>query len=169
MADLDYSLDVAFPMISMFRPCNKLPTLASTVGLLRYYSSQRQTRKGVGSDQASREVAKILTAKWYHDTLPCINFETLVCRLVKLYQEVIIGSRDMRRTDGKKRKSVERYKELVAKKYKLYDIFEENETKRKEKENEWGVSMGKMEEIYLTDMRKMECGARWIQSGTRRS
>lgn len=44
----------------------------------------------------------------------------------------------MRRRDGKMSKSVERYKELVAEKNKLYDIFEQNETKRKEKEQEWG-------------------------------
>lgn len=50
VADLGYSLDVAFPMISMFCPSNKLPTLASTVELLRHYSNQRQTRKGVRSD-----------------------------------------------------------------------------------------------------------------------
>lgn len=160
-ADRQYDLEVAFPKISVFRPSSKLPTLGSTVGMLRFFNAQRQTKKGVRSDQASREVAKILTAKWYHDTLPCIDFESLVYRLEKLYREVITGSRDMRRTDGKKRKSVEMYKQLVAEKDKLYDIFEENETKRKEKEQEWGVSMGKMEEIYLADMRsdrKMECG-----------
>ena len=47
-----------------FSPSNKLPTLGSTVGMLRYYSNQRLSRKGVGSDQASREVAKILLAIW---------------------------------------------------------------------------------------------------------
>lgn len=113
--------------------------MASTVGVLRHYSSQRQTRKGVGSDQASREMVKILTAKkWYHDTLHCINYETLVQRLVKLNQDVLTGSQDMRGTDGKKSKSVNRYKEQVAEKDKLYDIFGQNETKRKEKEQEWG-------------------------------
>lgn len=92
---------------------------------------------------------------------PCINFETLVRQLVKLYQKVLTGSQDMRRTDGKKRKSMERYKKLVTKKDKLYNIFEENEAKTKEKEQECGFSMGKMEEIYLADMRsdrKMKCG-----------
>lgn len=38
VADLEYCLDVTFPMI-MFRPSNKLPTLASKVGLLRHYCS----------------------------------------------------------------------------------------------------------------------------------
>ena len=56
--------------ISMFRPCNKLTILASTAGLLRYYGSQMQTRTFVGSNQASSEVAKILTAKWHRDTIP---------------------------------------------------------------------------------------------------
>ena len=68
MDELDYSLDVAFPTVSMVRLCNKLPTLASTVGLLRFLRSQGQAGKDVMSDQTLREVAKILTAKWYHHT-----------------------------------------------------------------------------------------------------
>ena len=67
------------------------------------------------------------------------------------------------RTDGKKRKG--KYRDLVSKKDKLYNVFEDNETQRK-KEKECGgggASMGKTEEVYLTDMRsdkKMECGDR---------
>ena len=100
-------------------------------------------------------------AKWYHDTVPTIDFETLVVRLDKLYQQVNTRCRDMRRKEGKKRLTVVLYKNLVDDKNKTYDIFEEDKLKRKEKEEEWGVSMGKMEEVYLADMReerKMECG-----------
>ena len=57
----------------MFGPSIKLSTLASTVGMLSHHSSQRKTWKGVGSDQTSREVAKILMSKWYHNTLPYIK------------------------------------------------------------------------------------------------
>jgi hypothetical protein len=154
-----YNIDAAFPVVNMFHPTNKLPTLACTVGMLRYYNNQRKTRKGLDSDRASLEVAKILVAKWYHDTLPTIAIDTLVLRLEKLYKQVITGCRDMKREDV--RKTVEIYKKLVDDKDKTYDIFEEDKEKRKEKEKEWGVSMGKMEEVYLEDMReerKMECG-----------
>ena len=74
---------------------------------------------------------------------------------------VLNGSRDMRRKDGKSRSSITKYKELVGQKDKLYDIFEDNDIRRRDKETEWGVLMGKMEKIYLDDMRgdrKMECG-----------
>ena len=163
VAEIDYNLDVAFPLVSMFFPTNKLPTLASTVGMLRNYNMLRKgtSGKALESNRASREVAKILVAKWYHDTVPTIDFETLVVRLDKLYQQVNTGCRDMRRKEGKKRQTVELYKKLVDDKNKTYDIFEEDKLKRKEKEEEWGVSMGKMEEVYLADMReerKMECG-----------
>ena len=164
VAEVDYNLDVAFLLVSMFYPTNKLPTLASTVGMLRHYSTLRKGRrggKGPETNRASREVAKILVAKWYHDTLPTIDFETLVARLEKLYQQVNTGCRDMKRKEGKKRQTVVLYKKLVDDKKKTYDIFEEDKEKRKEKEKEWGVSMGKLEEVYLADMReerKMECG-----------
>ena len=56
---------------------------------------------------------------------------------------------------------MEKYKELVTNKEKLFDIFENDKVKREEKEIDWGVQMGRMEEIYLEDMkseRKMTCG-----------
>ena len=71
------------------------------------------------------------------------------------------GIRDKRRSNGGKRKSVEKYKELVTNKEKLFDIFENNKVKRAKEEIDWGVQMGRMEEIYLEDMksaRKMTCG-----------
>ena len=164
VSQYDYELDVAFPELRMFQPRNKLPTLASVVGMMRYFSSLKKGMKGSkmsGPNVVFREVAKILTAKWYHDSLPCIDFEKLVERLKIIYNVVLNGSRDMRRKDGKSRSSITKYKELVGQKDKLYDIFEDNDIRRRDKETEWGVLMGKMEKIYLDDMRgdrKMECG-----------
>ena len=47
--------------------------------------------------------------KWYHVTLPCIDFESMVYRLMKPYQEVLAVSRDMR-MDGEKRARRDRYR-----------------------------------------------------------
>ena len=161
VADLDFDLNEAFPQMKMFHPGNKLPTIASVVGMIRHYKSLSKGLKGkqMTGKVALREVAKILEAKWYHDSLPCIDFEALVKRLDGLYTTVLNGSRDMRRAVN--RTTTTKYKELVGDKDKLYDIFETDKEKRKDKELEWGVSMGKMEMIYLEDMRgdrKMECG-----------
>ena len=82
-------------------------------------------------------------------------------RLKVIYNVVLTGSRDMRRNDGKSRTSITKFKELVGQKDKLYDIFEDDDIRRWDKEKEWGVLMGKMEKMYLEDMRgdrKMECG-----------
>ena len=99
VADLDFDLNEAFPQMKMFHPGNKLPTIASVVGMIRQYKSLSKGLKGkqMTGKVALREVAKILEAKWYHDSLPCIDFETLVYRLDGLYTTVQNGSRDMRR------------------------------------------------------------------------
>ena len=35
VSQYDYDIDVAFPHLKMFQPRNKLPTIASVVGMLR--------------------------------------------------------------------------------------------------------------------------------------
>ena len=163
VSQYDYDIDVAFPEMKMFQPRNKLYSMDSVVGMLRYYTSLQKGMKGskASGKVSFREVAKILTAKWYHDSLPCIDYEKLVERLKVIYNVVLTGSRDMRRNDGKSRTSITKFKELVGQKDKLYDIFEDDDMRRWDKEKEWGVLMGKMEKMYLEDMRgdrKMECG-----------
>ena len=92
--------------------------------MIRHYKSLSKGLKGkqMTGKVALREVAKILEAKWYHDSLPCIDFETLVKRLDGLYTTVLNGSRGMSRAVN--RTTTTKYKELVGDKDKLYDIFE---------------------------------------------
>ena len=109
-------------------------------------------------------------AKWYHDSIPCVPFETLVRKLSDLYKLVLEGNKRLKEEEkkgGGKRKIVEDYKELVSKKEQLFDIFprnkygEEDVERRRKVEEDWGVKMGKMERIYYEDMqnnREMECG-----------
>ena len=62
------------------------------------------------------------------------------------------GSRDIRRAGN--RAGAAKYKKVVEEKDTLYDIFETDSIKRKDKESE-------MEMMYLENMRgdrKMECG-----------
>ena len=39
VSQYDCDIDVAFPEMKMFQPRNNLPTMASVVGMLRYYTS----------------------------------------------------------------------------------------------------------------------------------
>ena len=59
MSGYDYDPNVAFTMARMCQPKNKLPNLASFVGMLRFYQNLKKSRKGGISP--AREVAKILT------------------------------------------------------------------------------------------------------------
>ena len=138
------------------------------LSLIRYHADTGG--KGHTRTMAIREVAKQVYAKWYHDSIPCVPFETLVRKLSDLYKLVLEGNKRLKEEEkkgGGKRKIVEDYKELVAKKEQLFDIFprnkhgEEDVERRRKVEEDWGVKMGKMERIYYEDMknnREMECG-----------
>ena len=104
-----------------------------------------------------------------------MDLEKLVYWLTKQYKGVIQGAKDMRRKDGRNRATLGIYKELVAKEDELYNIFEEVKEKIWIKEQDWGVKMGQMEELYLADQRndrRMECGGSvdpvWYQAVMRR-
>ena len=104
-----------------------------------------------------------------------MDLEKLVYWLTKQYKGVIQGAKDMRRKDGRNRATLGIYKELVAKEDELYNIFEEVKEKIRIKEQDWGVKMGQMEELYLADQRndrRMECGGSvdpvWYQAVMRR-
>ena len=41
VSDIEFDIDESFPQMKMFSPRNKLPTLASVVGMLRYRVSHK--------------------------------------------------------------------------------------------------------------------------------
>ena len=60
MSGYDYDPDVAFPMARMCHPKNKLPNLASVVGMLKNLKKSRK-----GGISPAREVAKVLTVFFF--------------------------------------------------------------------------------------------------------
>lgn len=161
-----FDLETAFPKMKTFLPATMLPTLESVVGMLRYQQGGGVTTKS----SAIAEVAKQIYAKWYHDSIPCTSPSALRTRLAKLLDLVQEGShryKEQLRHGKGERKVVTEYKELVYKKERIFDIFpktksgEDDMMRKKEVEEEWGVTIGKMEEAYLQDQRtnrQMECG-----------
>ena len=145
-----YDIDIAFQENKIYYPTRQLPTLGGVIGMLRYHTSPRKLCTGKNRSKAIREVAKQLYAKWFHDSIPCIDYETLVKRLTKLLSVVQEGAK--RQKQGiEERKVVKEYKKLVENKDKLYDIFprklngEEDKEKRRKVEEDWGENMSKLD------------------------
>ena len=98
----------------------------------------------------------MIYAKWYHDSIPCMSTSTLVKRLGSLLKA---GVDDYKRYQQQLKagkgelKAVAEYRSLVFKKDVLFDIFprktngEEDRERIKQVEQNWGIKMGKMEEL----------------------
>ena len=172
-------LELTFPKMKTYQPPTQLPTVASVVGMLRYFTDRSRCGAGRTRQMGIHEVAKQIYAKWYHDSVPCIGLMTLRRRLddlLKLVQEGHHRYQQLKK-GGMGKKKVAEYMELVSKKDQLYDIFprkpdgEEDGVKKRKVEEEWGVRMGRMEELYYEDQksgRRMECGKQvdpvWYQA-----
>ena len=91
----------------------------------------------------------MIYAKWYHDSIPCMSTSTLVKRLGSLLKAVV----DDYKRYQQQLKAVAEYKSLVFKKGELFDILprktngEEDRERIKQVEQNWGIKMGKMEEL----------------------
>ena len=164
-----FAIDLAFPQLQIYSPVTKLPSLASVVGMLRYYTDPTKLGRGRTKEAGVAEVAKQVYAKWYHDSVTCITMKGLKKKLDNLLNQVKEGHKRYQQEgkESQKRKALVDYKEMVYKKDQLFDIFprkangEKDIARQKAVEKEWGVQMGNMEEIYYEDQRterKMECG-----------
>ena len=98
----------------------------------------------------------MIYAKWYHDSIPCMSTSTLVKRLGSLLKAVVDDykryQQQLKAGKGELKVMAE-YKSLVFKKDDLFDIFprktngEEDRERIKQVEQNWGIKMGKMEEL----------------------
>ena len=59
--------EVLFPSVPNFVPSSQLLTVRSVIGVMRHLTAAK-----VAHDKAVREVSKLLSAKWFHDTMYCI-------------------------------------------------------------------------------------------------
>ena len=97
----------------------------------------------------------MIYAKWYHDSIPWMS-TSIVKRLGSLLKAVVDDYKRYQQQlkAGKgELKAVAEYKSLVFKKDELFDIFprktngEEDRERIKQVEQNWGIKMGKMEEL----------------------
>ena len=64
--------DVNFPKIATFNEPTKLPTYKSVIGVLRFLTENKHSHSS-----SVYEVSKRIFAKWYHDTVYCVQWRTL--------------------------------------------------------------------------------------------
>ena len=148
--------NVVFPPLKCFEHPNKLPTVKSVIGCLKYLTEAKNSH-----ESAVKEVAKRVYCKYYHDTVCCSNIRGIERRITKLWSNFREGRK--RIASGRKGGSaVEAYKKIITEADKLFDVsVVEDATKRKECEREWGVNMAKKDFDYYENMktgdRKWEC------------
>ena len=79
---LDADLD--FPVSKTFQPPTQLPTYKSVLGRLRFLSSGG--KRNMSSMDAAREVSKEIYCKYFHDSVYCSSFETIVYKVNNLWE-----------------------------------------------------------------------------------
>ena len=108
--------DVLFPSCKEFEHPKKLPTVKSIVSCLKYLTNKKYTH-----EQAIREVAKRVFAKYYHDTVCCLSLRGIEKRVEGIWDTFREGRRRVRegRTTGK---AIDSYKEIASKIDALFDV-----------------------------------------------
>ena len=148
--------DDLFPPSKKFLPLHKLPIKKAVVSKV---GSLLQEEKNVPIKNAYNEVAKLVYAKHFHDTVYCMSLSTIVRKVEDLYKVFRDGSRKL--AEGlEARQVVKDYKELINTRDSLFDVAVTDPDRAKKVELDWGVKMGDMEFVNLDDQRssrKMEC------------
>jgi hypothetical protein len=123
-----WDADEIFPRFDKFQPPTKLPSIRSAIGRLRNLTSGG--KYNMSFEKASREVAKQIFSKYYHDTIYCVPYETIT-----------------EFKDGKKRlakgreqsEAVTKFKEMVLSKDKLLDMSTSDPNRMLVFQEEWGI------------------------------
>ena len=138
--------DIVFPVMTSFVPASQLPTIKSVIGVLQSLTSGGAAK--TNHNTAAREVAKLVYAKWYHDTVYTVNLQTVVQRVEAMWKKFREGRKRYRggREDGK---VMEDYKNLVSQADKLFDIGATTADQRSKCKEEWGVTMSDAEDRYF--------------------
>ena len=121
-----------------------LPTTKSAIVVLRHL-----TQNKLSHDKASKEISKLVYAKWYHDSIYCLSQRS--------FRE---GKKRYNESTNKYKSTVDKYKQIVADAQKLFDVKTSDEEKCKQ---EWGVDMTEREREYYQNMkneRNMQCDHR---------
>ena len=152
-----WDADENFPPFDKFQPPTKLPSIRSVIGRLRNLTSGG--KYNMSFERASRETAKEIFSKYYHDTIYCVPYATMVFKIKKLFTEFKDGKK--RLAQGREQsEAVSKYKEMVLSKDKLFDMSTSDPDRMLVCQEEWGIIMSKREQHYLEDQRTcrlMDC------------
>ena len=149
--------DILFPVTTAFTPRSQLPTYKSVLGLLQYYTSGGRENKA--HKDAVREVSKQIFAKYFHDTVFCISFESIVGRVEKAWKIFREGRRRFK--EGREGQAVKEYKlKLADKAESLFDVGVTNSQQTERCQRDWGINMSAEDHRYYEDQqgpRMMHC------------
>ena len=148
--------DINFPACE--RVSKQLPDIKMVIGLVKFLLSKTHGPDG-SEPKIVREVGKLVYTKWWHDTVYCISLNAVVKRVQKLWAEYKEGLKRLR-AGRDKSAPVQRYKEIIAQKDHLFDVFAHEKDMRDRCEIEWGVRMSLAEKAYYEDQkgeRNQEC------------
>ena len=150
---------VVFPVLSNFSPPTMLPTHRSIIGVLQNVIKGSPGATQISTKDAVREVAKMIYAKYYHDTVYCISLPGIIYKLDKIWSIFKAGQKRFNagRMTGKE---MDEYKELVEKADKLFDVGTTTSDQEDQCKKNWGVTMSEAEHRYYLDQkceRRMEC------------
>ena len=113
----------------------------------------------ITTKEAVREVAKMVYAKYYHDTEYCLTLQAIINKLDKIWSIFKAGQK--RFEAGRKTgKEMDDYKDLVDKADKLLDVGITTSDQEDQCKKTWGVTMSEAEHRCYLDQKnekKMEC------------
>ena len=135
--------EIVFPPLGVLEHPTKLPSIKSVICVLRYLTAENKYSHNV----AIQEVSKLVYAKWYHDTVYCLNVRTIHRKIETLWKTFKEGKR--RYLEKRTGAAVDNYKKIVGDAQKLFDVHADDEEQCKK---QWGVSMTQRERLYYQDI-----------------
>ena len=141
-----------FPILTSFTPPDKLPDYQSMVGVLRNLLEGEGKGKTT-VNMASREVGKMIIAKWFHDNVYHKSVNQIQRMIMKVYNVYMEGKqRQMQqRFDSE---GYKKFVDLYENRKKLFDVYPEDPQRIQKCQEEWGgMRMTDRDMAYYEDMK----------------
>lgn len=121
-----------FPTCKRFTPPTQLSTFKGIIGRIRYLTSGGKNNKA--KREAIREVSKEIKTSFCNATVYCLELRTIKKNVIKLFEEFKVGRKIFAMGDkdknGNNVADVIRYKDLIAKKDRLFDCSTDDPARR---------------------------------------
>ena len=147
-----FDFNSEFPLMTSFTPSDKLPDYRSIVGVLRNLLEGEGKGKAT-VNMASREVSKLIMAKWFHDNVYHKSVDSIQKMVMKVYSVYM---------EGKQRQVQKRFESPGYKKFvdlydkmkNIFDVYPEDPKRIQKCQEEWGgMRMTERDMSYYEDMK----------------